>query len=176
MRTSIAFAIMVVLSLVFGVAASSFAAIGCVHDATGVLRIVTSPSDCHNSESPIVVASPATSFTTTVAQGSTSTLVTLNGVTVTGSCTGQVLLKLSVPTTDVNALLMSGVRTEDVKVEVAFPSAGIQNIEIGGNLSVNFNVIAADSAVGSFARFDVNGHKTGPSGDCSYFGMIIPSS
>ena len=86
MKTSIAFAIMVALSLVFGAAASSFAAVGCVQDATGVLRIVTSPSDCRPSESPIVVASPATSFTTPVAQGSSSTLATLNGVTVTGIC------------------------------------------------------------------------------------------
>jgi len=177
MKTSIAFAIMVALSLVFGVPASSFAAVGCVHDVTGVLRIVTSPSDCRPSESPIGVGSPATSFTTTVAQGSTSTLVdstTLNGVTVTGRCEARVNLKFSVPAADGHSLLMSGTRSEDGLVEAA--PTDITSIEISGRVFVNINVIAADSAVGPFARIDVNGLKTGPSGDCSYFGMIIPSS
>ena len=176
LKTSIALAIMVVLSLVFGVAASSFAAVGCVQDATGALRIVTAPSDCRPSESPIGVGSPATSFTTTVAQGSTSTLVdsTLNGVTVTGRCEARVNLKFSVPAAEGHSLLMSGTRSEDGFVEVV--PTGITSIEISGSFFVNFNVIAADSAVGPFARIDVNGHKIGPSGDCSYFGMIIPSS
>jgi len=69
---------------------------------------------------------------------------------------------------------MSGLTTHDANTFV--PPLGSAAFEIAGRVEMTFNVIVGDSAVGQFARIDGGGFRLFPSGDCSYFGMIIPSS
>ena len=194
MRTFIVSASLVALWVVFGAAASGFAAdiVGCVNNTNGLLRIVSSSSDCRTAESSITLASPATTFTKTLDGNNILTYQTLatldNGVTVSGACQTtpipgtpivetEVSLKLSVATG--NNLQASGTRNagnsdQSGTVFAVNANNSSDHLSFGVNIFQDFDVLARDSTVGEFARIDVHGIR----GDrrCTFWGMIIPSS
>jgi hypothetical protein len=116
----------------------------------------------------------ATTFTTTLAQGAPKTaLATLsNGVTVSGLCvSGEVELKIETAGPGTH-LQISGTSANS-GAPITQDSDNVASIVgVGGNATVDFNVIARDSTVGKFARIDVHGSYASP---CDFWGMIIPS-
>jgi hypothetical protein len=94
-----------------------------------------------------------------------------NGVVVTGGCLSVPVVEISISRTRGN-LDMSGTYTTPAGTQsadlVAPGGFGVQDA-----LSVDFDVIARDDAVGPFARIDAHGEMGSP---CTFWGMITPSS
>jgi hypothetical protein len=117
----------------------------------------------------------ATTFTTTLAQGSGSVpLATLsNGITVNGGCGLGSNVYIDLETTDhSNNFQGSGIVIFTEKLTPVQVNGG--NTGFGSNNPTESDVeaMARDSAVGKFARIDVHGSFGSP---CTFWGMIIPS-
>jgi hypothetical protein len=116
----------------------------------------------------------ATSFETTINQGSNRTLDTLpNGVTLAGTCFnngGIVELDLSVAS---GTLQISGTYSTGTNITTAdFDSPG--GIGLQSLNTVDWDVIARDGALNSgFARIDAHAEFGNP---CKFWAMITPSS
>jgi hypothetical protein len=116
----------------------------------------------------------ATSFSTTLAQGTTGgVLATLaNGLTVTGDCNSAPFVSVTITTT-------SGSQTFDIfgTVVQGATLSRAESSESAGRIAsdesnVGFEVIARDASVGGFFHIVVRGRVGSP---CSYWGMITPS-
>jgi hypothetical protein len=115
----------------------------------------------------------ATSFTATLPEGTDSApLVKLsNGVVVLGTCVSG-LVFLAVEAAGVNRLEVSGTANF---AESVHPVDGVDltATEASGKGSVDFDIIAADSTIGRFARIDVHGSSGSP---CTFWGTVTPTS
>jgi hypothetical protein len=117
----------------------------------------------------------ATSFTTTLAQGSGNVvLATLNnGLTVYGSCgVGNVVVDLETTNGSNNFQGSGTVLTAGNLTPVAF-NGGSAGFGSTNSSSSDIAAIARDSTVGRFARVDVHGTYGSP---CTFWGMITPSA
>jgi hypothetical protein len=119
----------------------------------------------------------ATTFTTTLPQGSLSTLMPLmtlaNGITVQGGCIASSVAVEVVGPTGTSTLQASGTKSNDSTLT----TVDIDQASVGplaaGSTSSDIDVLARDAATGGkFAHIDVHGTHGSP---CTYWGMIIPS-
>ncbi len=120
----------------------------------------------------------ATSFTTTLPQGTALTQVATasNGITVEGSClTGPSAVVLKIKTTaGTNTLDLSGTVNNGPFTTSPEDVDNIAGAAQSSDASaIDFDVIARDRNVGPFARLDIHGHFGSP---CTYWGMITPSA
>jgi hypothetical protein len=117
----------------------------------------------------------ATSFSTTFAQDAEvpSLAALSNGITVTGFCSSTNQVSLAIHASGALRLQASGTESHDTALAPVNTDNSQQNLETSGSESVDFDVIARDSAVGKFARIDVHGDF---GASCSFWGTVIPSS
>jgi hypothetical protein len=115
----------------------------------------------------------ATTFTTTLAQGSSNvTIATLNnGLNVVGACGASNVSVVLKTASGASNFQGSGTRNE-AGAPVAVDANGGSGVESSNATAADVDVIARDSAVGKFARIDVHGSSGSP---CTFWGMIIPS-
>lgn len=122
----------------------------------------------------------ATSFSTTLAQGTNFTPIATspNGITINGSCLSGPSVGLKIQTPSGNNLQASGTENSNVSVSSADTTSGLVGaIQTAGSSFADFDVIARDTTIGPFARIDIHGHVGSPStSPCTYWGMITPSS
>jgi hypothetical protein len=117
----------------------------------------------------------ATSFSTTLAQGTTGGLLATasNGVTVTGDCSSAPFVQVTIKTTsgtETFELFGTVVRGNALERAETFNSAGYLASD---ESNVGFDVIARDASVGGFFHIFVRGRVGSP---CTFWGMITPSS
>jgi hypothetical protein len=115
----------------------------------------------------------ATSFTTTLPEETTAApLITLgNGVVVTGTCVGGGI-DLAIETPSGNHLEASGTHNAEGMVRPT-DALDVHSTFVDEGTSVDFDIIAADSTIGTFDRIDVHGSAGPP---CTFWGMITPAS
>lgn len=116
----------------------------------------------------------ATSFTTTLAQGTVrTTVMTLdNGLKLEAGCSGGSVELVIDTTSGLPTAQLSGTQNSDGTTVHADIDGTGGLAQTGGSL-VDFDVIARDAAVGTFDRIDFHGEYASP---CTYWGMVTPSS
>jgi hypothetical protein len=119
----------------------------------------------------------ATSFTLTLAQGTTLAVIATapNGITVRASCTSAPLVVLRIETSNSsNNLQFSGTTNNGLTTAPNdtgnSPTGAVQTSDPN---NADFDGVARDKTVGPFARIDLHGHTGSP---CTYWGMITPSA
>ena len=119
----------------------------------------------------------ATMFTTTIGEGTSSTLATVgNGITLTGSCSSVTGSVLEIRTTSSSPTLQSsGTLATNLTLIPFFVDNTTYRLAFAGAKSVDLNGIARDSSGDNrFARIDVHGSSGTPSTPCHFWGMVIP--
>jgi hypothetical protein len=118
----------------------------------------------------------ATSFSTTLAQGTTlATIATApNGLTVRASCTSGPLVVLRIETSNGgNNLQVSGTQTNGITVSAQDADNSPGAVQTADPSTADLGVVARDKTLGHFARLDLHAHFGSP---CTYWGMITPSA
>jgi len=155
---------------------------GCYKTVGGALRVTDTSAgrSCTSGEKSLdwnqqgPQGSVATSGVTTLDVG-TETLFTLdNGITVSETC-GDLLVRLEVSPATPLHLQVSGTTTSSQNVQgQSFSDGNLLSVESFD--SVGVDLVARDSTVGRFAHIDVHGSVGSPTGGCTFWWMIIPSS
>jgi hypothetical protein len=115
----------------------------------------------------------AKSFTATLPEGIIAgPLIKLsNGVEVLGTCLSG-FIQLEVETPHENNFEASGTDNNGPTV-LPVDAINLEGISVSSKTAVDYDIIAADTTIGKFARIDVHGAVGSP---CTFWGMITPTS